>query len=102
MSWSKVNRTESKPIGWWYYKILCEVGWLFRRYSLKMYYRNLNKLCAYGYNLYGNEISIVPVRPWWYWWDFMDYLTVAASIIVASCSAGTLYFLVRIFLLRLK
>jgi len=55
MSWSKVNTTYSKPFGWWYNKILCEVVWAFGNRG-KYYYLFLNRLCKYGYNLYGEKI----------------------------------------------
>lgn len=45
----------NKPLGWWYYKILCELGWKLRNIiGWKMYYSNLNKMCnKYRINLYG-------------------------------------------------
>ncbi len=57
MSWSKVNNKNEKPFKWWYHKILCELGWIFRKcdYS-NFYYKHLRKLCLFGFNLYGDKI----------------------------------------------
>lgn len=59
MSWSKVSKGK-KPIGWWYHKIMCELGyWLYWKCncSMGMYYAHLNKLCdKYKINLYGEPI----------------------------------------------
>jgi hypothetical protein len=59
MSWSKVNKPLSKPLGWWYHKIFCEIGWALRWLlkSYKMYYHHLDKLCLYGFNLYGEPLK---------------------------------------------
>lgn len=45
-----------KPIGWWYHKILCEIGWKIRNiFGWGVYYRHLNKMCdKYNINLYGD------------------------------------------------
>lgn len=62
MVWSKVNKPLRKPIGWWYHKILCEFGYYvystskYRSFGLTTYYAHLNKLCKYGFNLYGDKI----------------------------------------------
>jgi hypothetical protein len=57
MSWSKVEKGH-KPLGWWYHKIMCEMGWLIRSIDVwKMYYYHLNKMCdKYNINLYGKSI----------------------------------------------
>jgi hypothetical protein len=62
MSWSKIENKESKPIGWWYYKILCEFGWWVRNnisYSKgdKIYYKYLKSMWyKYKINVYGNGL----------------------------------------------
>lgn len=55
MSWSKVNNKYHKPLAWWYHKILCEIWWYFGDRGNR-YYHHLNKLCSYGFNLYGDRI----------------------------------------------
>lgn len=55
MSWSKVNNKYRKPFGWWYHKVLCELWW-YGGDRGKHYYHHLNKLCDYGFNLYGDKI----------------------------------------------
>lgn len=55
--WAKVEFSGRKPFWWWFHKILCEVGWSARNFGWKMYYYHLNKLCNYGYNLYGKPIK---------------------------------------------
>lgn len=50
-----------KPIGWWYHKILCELGWKIRNFPAllgwRIYYKHLNKMCRkYNINLYGMKI----------------------------------------------
>lgn len=61
MSWSIVKEPLKKPIGWWYHKILCELSYFIENnisatYGLKKYYYHLDKLCDYGFNLYGEKI----------------------------------------------
>ncbi len=57
MAWSKVNNEHKKPIGWWYHKILCELYWLYNgQTKYTMYHYHLDKLCSYGFNLYGDKI----------------------------------------------
>jgi len=59
MAWSKV-KPGKKPLGWWYHKLLCELGWSLRDMlgSESMYYKHLRVLCdRYGYNLYGEPKS---------------------------------------------
>lgn len=58
MSWANVKNPYQKPIGWWYYKILCEIGWSLRNVlKWNLYYWALNKMCSkYKINLYGNNI----------------------------------------------
>jgi hypothetical protein len=53
MSWSRVKKGK-KPVGWWYHKVLCEAAWAFK--NTTGYYHHLDKLCGYGFNLYGQEI----------------------------------------------
>ena len=57
MAWSKVKKGK-KPIGWWYHKVMCEIGYLRRNHdSWKMYYYHLNTMLRhYGINLYGQKI----------------------------------------------
>lgn len=55
MGWSKVRKPLKKPVGWWYHKLLCEAGYFFG--STKGYYRHLNALCKFGFNLYGEAIK---------------------------------------------
>jgi len=58
MSWSKVDKTYKKPLIWWYHKVLCEFGWLFRfRDNYDMYYKHLHWCFRYGFTLYGEKIS---------------------------------------------
>jgi hypothetical protein len=54
MSWSKVNYKHSKPLKWWYYKIMCEISWNIN--LMKSYYNHLDGLCKQGFNLYGEKI----------------------------------------------
>ena len=62
MAWAKVKNPMTKPIGWWYHKLICELGYYLyehtfkRSLGLSMYYNHLNKLCEYGFNLYGDKI----------------------------------------------
>lgn len=57
MGWSKVNSKHKKPLKWWYYKFLCELGWVFRGYDCsKFYYNHLGKMCELGFNLYGDKL----------------------------------------------
>ena len=55
MAWSKLLKGK-KPLGWWYHKILCEIGYHWKGSSSDMYYRHLNAMCdVYGLNLYGEK-----------------------------------------------
>ena len=62
MSWAKVKQPLRKPIGWWWHKIFCELGyWFYERgwhnNGMDIYYYHLNKMCKeYGFNLYGDKI----------------------------------------------
>lgn len=59
MGWSKVNSKTKKPFGWWYHKIMCEIGWCLRKTKIgwKMYYDHLNIMCSkYKINIYGQRI----------------------------------------------
>jgi len=59
MSWSKITTKTKKPIGWWYHKIMSEIGWyIYETFdSLKghrFYYKHLDKMVdKYQINLYG-------------------------------------------------
>ena len=58
MAWSKVKLKERKPLNWWFHKILCELGWLVRaKDGYVLYHYHLDKLCAHGFNLYGEKIN---------------------------------------------
>lgn len=59
MSWSKVSKEHKKPLMWWYHKIMCEFWWhlVYNGKYLQRYYSHLNKLCKYGFNLYGEQIK---------------------------------------------
>lgn len=58
MAWSKVNHKHSKPLNWWYHKIICEIGWAIRHRGYgEMYYSHLAKCCKTGFNLYGQKIK---------------------------------------------
>jgi hypothetical protein len=68
MSWSKVHNKHSKPLGWWWHKIMCElfygvhdIMWLpgqTRAWFLGEYYGHLNILCIkYKFNLYGDCVK---------------------------------------------
>jgi len=61
MSWSKVRLPLRKPIGWWWHKVFCELGyWLYEKGNLggmRTYYYHLSKMIKeYGINLYGEKI----------------------------------------------
>ena len=56
MSWSTVHEPFKKPLGWWYNKLLCELAWYLGSRG-KYYYKYLNRLCKYGYNLYGQKLK---------------------------------------------
>jgi len=59
MSWSKITTKTKKPIGWWYHKIMCEIGyWIEQNFAslngMAMYYKHLNIMVGkYEINLYG-------------------------------------------------
>lgn len=57
---STINLKPKKPLGWWYHKILCELGWKLRNATSDgwdIYYCHLNKMCNnYKINLYGERI----------------------------------------------
>jgi hypothetical protein len=58
MAWSYVFRGK-KPLAWWWYKILAELGWSVRGLikSDRMYYTNLDKMVRRcRINLYGQRI----------------------------------------------
>jgi hypothetical protein len=57
MSWVKVKRGK-KPLGWWYHKIMCEIGWSLRNTAhWDLYYCHLAKMCSkYHINLYGEPL----------------------------------------------
>lgn len=56
MSWSKVNKPFDKPIGWWYYKIMCE--FYYWRGNHFLYYRYLYKMTnKYKITLYGDKLN---------------------------------------------
>ena len=57
MSWSKIKTKTKKPIGWWYYKIMCELSYNIYG-SGGGYYYFLNKMCdKYKINLYGESFK---------------------------------------------
>ena len=52
-TWSKIKKGK-KPLLWWFHKVLCEFGWLVRRFdNWGIYYKHLNKCLNCGFNLYG-------------------------------------------------
>lgn len=54
--WSPVTKGR-KPLGWWYYKWIAEIGYYFKGSSSSMYYDNLTKMYRkYRLNLYGEYI----------------------------------------------
>lgn len=55
--WSPVSDGR-KPLGWWKYKILSEIGWMLRnQIGCGMYYNNLSEMFRkYQTNLYGDKI----------------------------------------------
>ena len=55
MAWSKVSNKYRKPLKWWFYKVLCELAWLFGDRG-KYYYKYLNLCIKQGYNIYGERI----------------------------------------------
>jgi hypothetical protein len=60
MKEGRMNRRVPKlkrPIGWWYHKIMCELGYRFAGSNSDMYYEHLHILCdKYKINLYGDKI----------------------------------------------
>lgn len=48
-----------RPMGWWYFKILCEIGWKLRNvfsFGWRVYYSNLHAMTKrYDINLYGKK-----------------------------------------------
>lgn len=55
MAWASVVKGYRRPIGWWYHKILAEIGWV---WNLKMYHTHLDAMTRnYGYNLYGQPFK---------------------------------------------
>ena len=60
--WSPVNNPIQKPIGWWYHKILCELGYFIEMkistsFGSQMYYNHLDFMIdKYGFNLYGDRL----------------------------------------------
>lgn len=62
------------PIGWWWHKIWCEVGYAIRKItrSERMYYNHLDQLCEYGFNLYGEKINIPSKYKWFVGSEFLD------------------------------
>jgi hypothetical protein len=51
-----------KPIRWYIYKFLAEIFYWISQFTpngigVGLYYKYLNKLCATGFNLYGDEIK---------------------------------------------
>mgnify|MGYP001576467369 CR=1 FL=1 len=47
---------KSKPLGWYWHKILCRIGYKISGTS-DMYYKNLMIICdGYGFNFYGDPI----------------------------------------------
>ena len=58
MAWSKVQQPWNKPLKWWYYKILCELGYTIGGSNHSMYHYGLKKMLASTiYNLYGQKIK---------------------------------------------
>ncbi|WP_461042840.1 hypothetical protein [Spirosoma harenae] len=58
MAWNTVVKGYRRPIGWWYHKILCDLGW---RISQKLYYKHLHIMNRqYGINLYGQRFHHRP------------------------------------------
>jgi len=57
MSWAKVKKGK-KPLGWWYHKLMCEIGWSIRyANNWDLYYKHLAKMCGkYHINLYGEAL----------------------------------------------
>ena len=60
MSWGKIKGKQSKPIKWWYHKLLSEFGWAIRNstdgFGWDIYYKHLNAMVKQGFNLYGEKI----------------------------------------------
>ncbi len=56
MAWSKVKKGK-KPLGWWYLKIMCEIGYCRDGFG-GMYYKYLGKMNdKYRINLYGEHFG---------------------------------------------
>ena len=52
-----MENKKKKPLGWYYHKLICEIGWKIRNIiNWDLYYHHLNKMCEYGFNLYGEKI----------------------------------------------
>jgi hypothetical protein len=63
MSWSKVQKPLSHPIGWWYHKVMAELSWHLRpvsyRFFNKKYYNHVLKMVwDYKANIYGTKLSV--------------------------------------------
>jgi len=61
-----INKKRWRPLGWWFHRALCAIGWQFRHVKVesvacaawRMYHKHLNAMCdKYGINLYGEPIS---------------------------------------------
>ena len=60
MAWSKVNPKHSKPLAWWWHKVLCEFGysmWYHHKFGQRIYYKHLQKCFDLGYNIYGDKYA---------------------------------------------
>ena len=56
MAWSKIKTEFTKPFGWWYHKVMCELKYKFYG-SGKRYYHHLNRMCdKYKITLYGEKL----------------------------------------------
>ena len=54
---------QAKPLKWYYYKFLCDIGWKLRgSFGWKLYYDNLEKLAKCGFNIYGEPIKPNPAK----------------------------------------
>ena len=61
MAWSKIRKRRIGmcriELGWWYYKLTCELGYHLFGSTSKMYNNNLNNMLKkYNRNLYGQNM----------------------------------------------
>ena len=56
-SWTAVDMSFSKPLGWWYHKVMCELSYVFFGLSSGYEYHLNVMVREFGINLYGVRIK---------------------------------------------